>query len=240
MTDEYNDLTAYHYREYRPPLHIPILKKCLDQGRTYDFGLDVGSGTGHSAIALSHFCGAVMGIEPSSAMLQKAIKHPRVSYTNYFDDDIVSKDSVFDVITLAGSLYYAKSQALLDELIRVGKKEATIIAYDFDLQIGEILAKLDFLSGAENEYDHEADFSGLISEGVSFLGKHKEVTHVSINPSDLAHILLSLKEVFIFLRKKHDSPTLYEEVVKRLVNISGNVNFNIQVVLYHTTYEVLK
>ncbi|WP_273567656.1 class I SAM-dependent methyltransferase [Maribacter halichondriae] len=240
MIDEYNDVTAHHYLKYRPPLHIPILEKCLEKAKKYDLGLDVGSGTGHSSIALSHFCNTVIGIEPSSAMRQKAIRCPKVTYMDYVNDGIESKDSVFDVITLAGSLHYAKSQTLLNELIRVGKKEATIIVYDFDLQVQEILTNLNFVSGAENDYDHEADFSGLMTEGIRLVGKRREETRIVINPSDLAHILLSLKEVFDFLKQEHDSPMLYKEFVKRLKNSAGNSDFNIHALLYHTSYKVLK
>ena len=72
-------------------------------------------------------------------MLKKAITHPKVDY-QIFDGKSLSFDSnQFDIITFAGSLFYAKSQIILDEVVRVGKPGSKILVYDFELFLHEIL-----------------------------------------------------------------------------------------------------
>ena len=51
MDNEYDEITAYHYLKYRPPLHELILAKGLKADPTYVEGLDIGCGTGQSSIA---------------------------------------------------------------------------------------------------------------------------------------------------------------------------------------------
>lgn len=43
-------------------------------------GLDLGCGTGYSALALAHHALGVVGVEPSPHMLRRATAHPRVRY----------------------------------------------------------------------------------------------------------------------------------------------------------------
>jgi len=64
--EEYNVNVAYHYQAYRPDLHLPILQSVLGTQRVAA-GLDIGCGTGQSALALAHFCTRVTGLEPAPA-----------------------------------------------------------------------------------------------------------------------------------------------------------------------------
>ncbi len=70
MTEEYNQAVAEHYAAFRPPLHQLILKKLLNPGERLQSGLDIGSGTGYSAIALSGYCDHVIGLDPSESMIE--------------------------------------------------------------------------------------------------------------------------------------------------------------------------
>ena len=79
----YDNLIAGHYAAYRPPLHQKILSLALPKDRRFEVGLDVGSGTGYSAIALADFCESVFGVEPSDAMREKATQHNKVKYLRY-------------------------------------------------------------------------------------------------------------------------------------------------------------
>ena len=45
MSNDYDNITAYHYSFYRPALHLPILESCLE-GKYFEKGLDIGCGTG--------------------------------------------------------------------------------------------------------------------------------------------------------------------------------------------------
>ena len=74
MSNDYDNITAYHYSFYRPALHLPILESCLE-GKYFEKGLDIGCGTGHSSIALANFCNEIVGLDPSSDMLNLSLIH---------------------------------------------------------------------------------------------------------------------------------------------------------------------
>jgi len=93
MSDEYDRITAEHYAAYRPPLHQLILSKCLNENQNFASGLDVGCGTGFSTIALSSFCKKVIGIDPATEMLVRAIDADNVSYAAMKDQEKLSFDT---------------------------------------------------------------------------------------------------------------------------------------------------
>lgn len=160
---DYNQETAEHYAAYRPCLHQYIIKKCLYPKSAFSLGLDIGCGTGQSALALAHFCEKVIGIDPSEDMLQKAMPHAKVTYAHCNGTDLYFSDNCFDVITFAGSLYYAKSQELLNETLRVCNSEARIVIYDFEILLDDTLIKLGVIppSAESINYNHAVNFSGL-------------------------------------------------------------------------------
>ena len=107
MTEHYDETNAVHYAAYRPPLHQLILSRVLDAEDSYEFGLDIGCGTGHSAVALTHYCRHVVGIEPSKPMLERAAQATGVEYIRGSAESIPALDQTADLVTLAGSLSYA-------------------------------------------------------------------------------------------------------------------------------------
>lgn len=99
----------------------------MDKDASFCNGLDIGCGTGQSSIALSNFCDQVIGVDPSREMLSKSLTHGNVTYkySNCLHFNFPYR--YFDIITLVGSLYYAKTQQLLNEIVRESKRSAKII-----------------------------------------------------------------------------------------------------------------
>ncbi|MEM7384609.1 MAG: class I SAM-dependent methyltransferase, partial [Verrucomicrobiota bacterium] len=113
MTEEYHDAVARHYAAYRPPLHRLILQRQLEGRDRFRSGLDLGCGTGYSAVALTEFCDEVVGLDISRSMLDSASPHPQITYVEGRGDDLQRfPDGTFDIITFAGSLFYTRSEAL--------------------------------------------------------------------------------------------------------------------------------
>ena len=79
--EEYGVAGALNYKNFRPPLHQPILSQCL-KNQAFNLALDVGCGVGHSSIGLSHFCKRVIGYDISEYMLKHVIKHEKITYTS--------------------------------------------------------------------------------------------------------------------------------------------------------------
>lgn len=237
-TGEYDDITAFHYASYRPPLHSVILKRYLGNNQ-YNSGLDIGSGTGQSSIALTNYCAEVVGIEPSAAMLSKAIDHPKVTYSLFDKDRIGFDQHTFDIITMAGSLWYGKSQQLLDEIIRVAQKRAIVVIYDFEVLLKTTLSQLGYSpKKSDNAYNHLEDFSGLNTQKIECIEKSTDRVFIQIGTRDLAHLILSVKDWYSSLTELHGEQGLYESITQKLSADSGSAFHDTQVDTFFTLYRL--
>lgn len=242
MASEYDQITAFHYAAFRPSLHLSILKECLEEGAQHSSGLDVGCGTGQSSIALTHFCKKVIGIEPSEEMLEKSIQHPRIAYSGYNGQNFDFPDNFFDLITFAGSLFYGKSQQLLDEVIRVGKYNSWIIIYDFELSLDTILQLLNLQPtfGEDSHYDHEVNFNGLNQEHIKLEKEFKGNLQLEISISNISHLLLSSKDNYNLLFESFGKDNLFQTVLQELRSRTNSENMVVGAKTYSTVYRIKK
>lgn len=237
---EYNPITAKHYAVYRPSLHLPILQKCLDENARFELGLDVGCGTGQSALALTKFCDKVIAIDPSKAMLQNATPHEQINYQHCNGQDLDFKVNTFDIITFAGALYYAKSQHLLNEVVKVAKPNAKVIIYDFEILLDPTLTKLGITPPTKMDlaYDHEVDFSGLDMLNLYLQNKVKEEIPFEISTNNLGHLLLADNDHYALLVVKFDRTDLFSKVVNELELTAKNTKPQIKSNLFYSVYRV--
>lgn len=242
MAHEYDQITAFHYSAFRPSLHLLILKRCLEKGALFSLGLDVGCGTGQSSVALTNFCRKVIAIEPSKEMLQKTIKHPSITYSYYNKKQFNFSDDHFDIITFAGSLYYAKSQILLDEVVRVTKRYSKIIIYDFELSMDVILEKLNLGSASKQKpsYDHEVNFDELNEVHIKAVKQFKINLSSEISIPNLSHLLLSSKDNYHLLLKSLGEENLYNKLSQKLYSAFKNEKILIDTAIYSTVYQNIK
>ncbi|MBT8299885.1 MAG: class I SAM-dependent methyltransferase [Maribacter sp.] len=238
MSTAYDPITAKHYAAYRPSLHLPILQKCLDDKAKFAYGLDVGCGTGQSALALTHFCEKVMAIDPSKAMLKNAISHDQIEYQHCNGQDLDFKPNTFDIITFAGSLYYSKSQHLLNEVVKVSKPNAKVIIYDFEILLNPTLVALGVNPPSKQQlaYDHTVDFSGLESQNLQLQNKVQEEMAFAISPENLSHLLLADNDHYTLLAGKFGEADLFEKLFDRLQEMAGSVRLQIGGLIYYTLY----
>jgi ubiquinone/menaquinone biosynthesis C-methylase UbiE len=242
MIKKYENITALHYASFRPSLHAKILKPLFDSSEKFELGLDVGCGTGQSSIALTNYCKNVIGVDPSNEMLEKSLQHPKITYqlinfnTLHFDGD------VFDVITFAGSLYYAKSQIILDEIVRVAKKNCKIIIYDFNIFLEPICIQLGLLidTTQTNDYNHQANFSELNEQFITLDNELINTVSLDIKITDLTHLLLSSKENYARLAKAFGATNLYNETTKQLQSVFKNEMTSLKAMTYLTSYHIIK
>lgn len=242
MVEEYGQITAFHYSAFRPSLHLQILKECLEGGDEHCLGLDVGCGTGQSSIALTNYCKKVIGIEPSKEMLEKSIKHPSIEYSHYNGNYFNFQKDYFDVITFAGSLYYAKSQQLLDEVIRVGKDASKIIIYDFELSLDNILEKLNLDSTLKQKsnYDHQVNFNGLNQNSIKVEKEFKKSLSLEISMGNISHLLLSSKDNYSLLLETFGRDNIYNKISQKLYLIFKSKSILVEAKTYSTVYQTLK
>lgn len=242
MPMEYDEITAKHYAAYRPPLHLEILKETGQEYNSFGLGLDVGCGTGHSTIALSNYCEKVIGVDPSKEMLATAIKNPKVSYRSMLPEKLDFKNNSIDFITFAGSLYYAKSQALLNEVIRVSKPCGYVLIYDFEIVLDKIFSLLGIDNFPQNDsgYDHQTDFTGLEQSLIKMDNALKKEFDIEVRVLDLTHLLMSAKDNYTILMHTLGHENLYDKISKKLRSAVKSEVMTLKSITYFTGYKVLK
>ncbi|MCG8651058.1 MAG: class I SAM-dependent methyltransferase [Pirellulales bacterium] len=234
MAEQYDETVAAHYAAYRPPLHQCILERALiDVGNRSD-AVDVGCGTGVSSVALARFCEHVYAIDPSPAMLKAATPHDSITYLRGAGDNLPLPDDSIELATFAGSLFYANSDATTRELIRVCRRGALIVPYDFEVLINKTLQRLGIETHTRDfKYDHGANFSG-VSAFTERVVMH-ELVEFDIRATDLAHILLadSARHGVFVSRYKTANPLT--ELAAELGAKSQNV---IEANIFYSVYEI--
>lgn len=234
-TEFYADHIAPHYAAYRPPLHQVILERVLGDKR-HNRGLDIGCGTGQSSLALLPFCRQVTAIDPSREMLAKAIEHPDIAY-NYFDKaQLDFKPQSFDIITLAGSLFYGKSQQLLDEITRVLKPGGRVIVYDFNIHLASLKALL-ALPEITDYYDHTVNFDGLELGNLQEVEVQEATYSLALSNVELAHLLLADEPTYEKLKQSFPTENLFDSVLATLAQEYGRQQqIDLPVNLYWAVY----
>lgn len=236
--EDYNEDIAYHYAAYRPPLHRRILHQALPLPHLFNRALDIGCGTGRSSLALTVFAETIVGIDPSYDMLAKAVKHEKITYQYYNKARLDFPEQHFDLITLAGVLFYAKSPQLLAEILSVAQPKASLLIYDFEVVLDEIYAQLN-LSKPQSEivYRHDDDFSDLIndSDNIELTSKKNTTISFSLTTSELAHLVLSSPDIYIQLNPINEADSLYEFIKSKLYAMKIE---KLQAIIYYTHYRL--
>lgn len=242
MSEAYSKITARHYAAFRPSLHAPILAKCIGTEQHFGTGLDIGCGTGRSTITLADYCDSVVGIDPSTAMLDNAIQDPKIRYRNgILEDSNMDSDSV-DVVTFAGVLFYSKSQDLYTEVVRISKRGAPIIVYDFEVALKAFDTILD-LGKTESvgpEYDHEINFSGLLDGRLNLKIKRKEEVELSVSSTELTHLILAEESAYGKLAARFGTGEVFESVQHILDTPSEGSKLSVQANIFYSIYENTK
>ncbi len=126
-------------------------------------------------------------------MLSHAIGHAKIEYIRSLGNCTGQEDESVEVITFAGSLYYCRTQPVVDEVTRVLLENGTVMIYDFNLLTRDIYDFLKLAQLRKNAYKHDIDFSGLNHKHLKLMRKEQETVTIPVYPSDLLHVILSKK-----------------------------------------------
>lgn len=218
MTERYDDSAAWHYAAYRPPLHSLILERILQPDETFQAGLDVGCGTGYSAIALSRYCDHVFGVDSSRAMLDSALTHAKVTYIHgELDSHIHLPARKLDIVSFAGSLFYTKSDSLRKALTRFCSPGGTVVVYDFEVLLDDVLTTLgvDCLTHTI-DYDYTVNLSDW-EEYIVEIGNTERLA-LDVSEKQIAHLLLADTNHYDALQERFPDGDLFESIVTHLGN----------------------
>jgi phosphatidylethanolamine/phosphatidyl-N-methylethanolamine N-methyltransferase len=122
--------------------------------------LDVATGTGSLAMALSKSAKSVTGIDLSANMLEIAKKKPVKANLTFLQMDaskMTFEDESFDIVTISLGLHDMPLDVrtlVLQEIKRVMKKDGKLYIMEHDLPKNEIIAKLssDLINILEGKY----------------------------------------------------------------------------------------
>lgn len=230
---KYTQNIATHYAAYRPPLHALILRRALGSELHFAQGVDVGCGTGYSAIALREFCDEVLAIDPSPAMLARATVHPGVHYSVGSAERVPAPDKSVEIVTFAGSLFYSDKSKSIPEIARIACPQAVIIIYDFEILLGEWLTMLEVeVLTVGMAYDHSTNLSGIAA--FEERGVKVETVTITVTPSELAHVLLSEEARYEALQRKYHLDDPFSSLVAALENVETEARLTADI--YYSSY----
>lgn len=234
MYEIYDTKTAYHYAAFRPPLHKMILDIAI-KDKKFNIGLDIGCGTGYSTEALSKYCEKVHGIDPSHSMLKRTTGNDKINYMLGEGKEIPLPNNTVDIVTLAGSLFYAKSAELTDELKRVCLKNSLVIPYDFEILLDDILLENGITQEkADSDYDHEINFSddSVFTE----LWVNKKQISLELTSEQTTHLLLGDSNIYNAFSVYFNENDPYKTLLNKLES-KGN-DHKVKANIYYSIYKI--
>jgi len=105
-------------------------------GRTPQTVVDIGCGTGLSALVWRGRAERVIGVEPSESMLASAIANaegaPGAEFVRAFSDDTGLESGIADIVTCSQSFHWMEPFSTLREARRILKPGGLFAAYDCD------------------------------------------------------------------------------------------------------------
>jgi len=125
------------YDNARPQCPEKVIETILRYlGKNPSLVVDLGCGTGLSTRIWSNISAQVIGIEPSTDMIQLAKEKSsgldNVKYITSFADNTSLEDGSADIITCSQSFHWMNPQATLKEVSRLLKEGGVFAVYDCD------------------------------------------------------------------------------------------------------------
>ena len=124
---------AERFANGRPFFHPVIIKRIeefLSITEPLSSALDVGCGTGLSAIALKELAQNVIGVDASAEMIALAPKESGVGYFTAPAENLPFEENRFDIITLSQVFHWLDRDKFLTEAGRVLRPNGWLIVYD--------------------------------------------------------------------------------------------------------------
>ncbi len=236
MSEQYDSRVAAHYAAFRPRLHGMILGRMLRCSERFQSGLDLGCGTGWSAVALAEHCDSVVGLDNSPAMLDRALPHPRITYVRSAADALAGlAGRPFEVVSFAGSLSYIRTERLRQELRAACGPDAAVLVYDFEVLLDEVMVRVGARwSRQASSYDYHANLSGWSEFEVVTLGV--EQIPLELSGTELAHLLLSDSNRYEALLAVFSNAHVFDSLTDALGECEGEGNGQVQARTYFTRY----
>ena len=168
-------------------------------------------------------------------MLARAAKDDRVTYFAARVERLPIQKNSVDLVTFAGSLFYADRDATGVEIRRVCSRNAEVIVYDFEILLDDVLQQCGIdPQAAGSTYDHTVNFSG--DPGFREVVVKNERLSVEMSASQLTHILLSDSNRLDQFVNRYRSTDPSESLERDLR--SGTDRVSVEADIYYSRYRV--
>ena len=122
---------------------------------------------------------------------------------------------------------------LIDEVRRVCLPDAEVVVYDFEIDLSDVMENLTLEIGKNaSEYNHSANLGGF-SEVQQVLVVD-DVFSLELNPSQVAHLLLSEKDRTQSLQKKYQEQDVFG-LLKEDIEAKETI-YSIRAKIYYCLY----
>jgi SAM-dependent methyltransferase len=191
-------------RPYFHPLVIEHVGKLLALREPVARALDVGCGTGLSAVALESLARRVYGMDAATAMLARAGRSSGVRYVAGVAESLPFDDDCFDLMTLSQVCHWLDRERFFAEARRVLRPAAWLVIYDayFSAQMiqnpeFQSWYRMDFRERYPTPPRARLTFSGEDSTSEPFqLRGHEQLQHTfTFTPRRLVDYLLTQSNV---------------------------------------------
>jgi SAM-dependent methyltransferase len=122
---------AAEYQAFRPRYPEALLDWLAGLAPARDLAVDLGCGNGQAAVGLAPRFAAVIGLDPSSAQLARAERHPRVTYRAAPAEATGLPDRCADLVVAAQAFHWFDPEPFARELARIVSPGAAFVALTY-------------------------------------------------------------------------------------------------------------
>ncbi len=136
MNSAFKDLfskQSLEYQKYRPLYPPELFKYLASLTREHQVAVDLGTGNGQAALALTPYFQKIIAIDPSEKQIALAHPHERIDYRVGPGESLHLPDHSVDLITIAQAFHWFKHDLFFQEARRVLKNNGVLAIWVYNL-----------------------------------------------------------------------------------------------------------
>ena len=126
-------IAAHEYDRFRPGYPAGLIDFLAGVAPSTGLAWDCATGTGQAAVALARRFDRVIATDASSAQIEHAVAHPRVSYKVAPAEACGLDNHAADLVTVAQALHWLDLERFYAEVLRVARPGAVFAAWTYSL-----------------------------------------------------------------------------------------------------------
>jgi SAM-dependent methyltransferase len=119
------------YATCRPHYPESLFRYLASVSAAHDLAIDCGTGNGQAAVGLAEYFIRVVGIDPSSAQIDKATQRPNIEYRIAAAEQTGAEVHSADLVTAAQALHWLDAPAFFAEATRLLKPDGAIAVWGY-------------------------------------------------------------------------------------------------------------